>query len=295
MLKQLLSLLILTILLASCEFLQATDNGGNRKDQNNPRDPRRDDPAITVEDMPQFLNSQMFRAQGTNIYKHSQVTEFFQNRDEAPLPNTLFPIPRKSQDMDQLTSRPNDPNNCGYDFDAGVEPTISMRIADCRDKNPDNVKAHFWSGKNNGLSGEGDWRLVAHKGERSVWLDVSTGLIWSPPTVERSWEFASGSGVAEVDRICNGANDIANETDFFLGITPEEVAWRLPTRNDYLQADINGSRYVLSIIGDSQIYWTANYITESQQAWAIQQNTGILSRQAETHSLRVRCVGNVLK
>lgn len=297
MFKQLLSLLFLTILLASCEFLEATDNGGNRKDNANSRNDRqKDDPPFTAEDMPRFINSQMFRAQGTRVYKHSEVTILFQNNDETPLPNTLHPIPLKTQDMDADTSRPNDrPTSCGIDL-PGPDITIKARINDCKEKNSENIKAHYWNGKNNGLSGEGDWRLVAHKGGKSIWLDVSTGLLWSPATVARPWNYASGAEVAETDQICNGANDSANDgTDFFLGITPDEVAWRLPTRNDYLQADINGSRFVLSITPDTNVYWTANYIRESQHAWAIQHSTGILSKVAEATSLNIRCVGDVLK
>ena len=301
MIPNLLVLLSLSFLLSGCDFFKAADNGGNREDaQDNPdedpRDPNRNTRAITADDMPLYLNSQMFRAQDSTIYKEAQIAKFMAPGSEETLPNTLFPVPDKIvHDMDRNTTRPNRPESCGWSFPADTQVNIATRIADCRAKNPDNFKAHTWSGKENGLAGEGRWRLVVHRDGKSLWEDTSTGLLWSPPTVERNWDRASGNVNDPLLAVCNGASDIANKTGYFLGVKADEVAWRLPTRNDYLQADINGSRFVLSIEGDDDIYWTANYISEGQDAWAIQHSTGMLSKRDENTPTNVRCVGVVIK
>lgn len=294
--KQTFIFLLMSLLLVSCGAFEATSNddhedasgdGGGSTPQNT-----RDTQFLTAEEMPYALNSQMFRDPGTKIYKYVEERAFYV-KDE--LPSTLQPIPDKQMgDMNALINRPNKPENCGITFDGG-SITIDRRIADCIEKNSDNARAHMWNGQDNGVSGEGIWKLVAHKNERSVWLDVSTGLIWSPPINERAWDYASGN-VSESEQICNGANDTA-EKDYFLGIQADEAAWRLPTRNDFLQADLNGSRFVLSLLpeGDDTFYWTANYVSSEASAWAIQHNTGILVKRPEGNLTAIRCVGNVIK
>lgn len=295
MTKHSIVFLLLSVLLSSCGGFNAASNSDRSDDSNGPSQPQGDDnntQAITVEDMPTVLNSQMFRDLGTKIYKYAQESELFRKNT---LPATLHPVPDKQAfDQDRLTIRPATAQNCGFEFTSGAV-TIARRINDCQTRNSSNVRAHTWDGTDNGLAGEGRWRLVIYKNGRSVWLDVATGLVWSSPISPRNWNYASGN-VPESEQICNGSNDTAAK-DFFLGIQADEVSWRLPTRGDFLQADLNGSRFVLSTSpqGDANVYWSANYISDSQQAWAIQHNTGILSRRSENEMLYIRCVGNVLK
>lgn len=295
MMKQSVIFLLLGALLSSCGAFDAASNSDRKKDDDGAgRDGEpQDNPApqtrfASAEEMRFALNTQMFRDRGTDIYKYAQERDFFL---ENQLPATLHPVPDKQfHDMDARTTRPNDAVDCGLDIAGSA--TIDRRIADCIDKNEDNPAAYSWDGEENGISGESDWQLVAHKNGRSVWMDIATGLLWSPPIAANTWERASGN-VSEAEQVCNAAND----NDFFLGIALEEASWRLPTRNDYLQADLNGSRYVLSIApeGDDQVYWTANYISGESKAWAIQHNTGILEKRSEDSPAAIRCVGNVVK
>ncbi|MCO4755823.1 MAG: hypothetical protein KC478_15180 [Bacteriovoracaceae bacterium] len=287
MYKQLLGTLLSILLLAGCEAFDATSNS-DRDDDNNsePRDTTTT-PTITPQVPAEHLNSQIFRDKGTKVYKHSEVSKL---SIAGELPNTLHLIPSKTLDDQTRTDRPSpNPSDCGEGT------SIKARINDCASKNSTNSRAYLWDGQVNGLSGEGDWMLVATKDSKSIWMDARTELIWSAPITEANWNQASGN-ISESDQICN-ASVLPESSERFLGISSEEVVWRLPTRGDYLQADINGSRFVLSteLEGDSNIYWTANYIPEDSQAWAIRHNTGELIKRADTDLLPVRCVGVVLK
>lgn len=254
------------------------NNSGNRNTQ-----------TFSDEEAREAINSQIFRDQGANsaIYSYAQETLFNSPDAQDPYPSILSPIPSKGQHLqDDVTIRAVDANDCG---NVSTFNSINRRLGDCATKNSANELAYIWNAVDNGVAGEGNWRLVAKKGDKSVWQDQRTGLLWSDNIASADWEKASGN-VAIRDQICNGAN-----TEFS-GIDQDEVVWRLPTRGDYLQADIDGARFVLSTKkeGDETVYWTANFAGDDK-AWAIQHNTGVLSLQDTTSSQAVRCVGNVIK
>lgn len=292
---QTLIYLVMATLLASCGAFEASDNSDRKENpddsrQGNNNEPTSDVEPLRTEDLPEALNSQIFRSKGTKIYKYGDESALTR-ADE--LPSTLHPVPDKvAHDMDKLTGRVNKGVNCGIDLDDS-NPTITKRMNDCKSKNSSDVLSYYWSGKDNGLAGENDWRLVARNGDKAIWLDVATGLIWSPSLPQNTWDLASGN-VEEAEQICNGANDTSSK-NFFLGIKADEVSWRLPTRGDFLQADLNGSRFVLPADEEALNYWTANYISDEASAWSIELSSGILSKTGENNSLAIRCVGSVLK
>ncbi|MBC74745.1 MAG: hypothetical protein CME64_01900 [Halobacteriovoraceae bacterium] len=274
MYKQVLGTFLLVALTSGCVAFDATDNE-DRSDGDPAPDRTRNTPPVTTLEPADVIRSQIFRDKGTQVYTYSQVA------NQAI--NTVHPIPRKTVDVEESINRPSNPVECG------IGSTIGQRITDCRNKN--NASAYTWVGRENANAGEGDWVLVAHKDNKSIWMDMTTNLLWSSPIGTATWDEASGN-VAPAQQVCN-AQDLAPEDQRFLGIAASEVSWRLPTRNDYLQADINGARYVLSTapLGDSSIYWTANYIPQTSEAWAIRHSTGELFKRSETSTLPVRCVG----
>jgi hypothetical protein len=79
-------------------------------------------------------------------------------------------------------------------------------------------------------------------------------------------------------------------------IPVKNVIWRLPNKQEVLQAYLNGSSGVLSLpdSADSQLFWTVSY-AEDDKAWAIDEATGALSKVATSVQLNIRCIGVVIE
>lgn len=296
---QTLTLFIIAIFsLSAC--LEAPNNSGGRENNN----PQR--PGINTgegeSDLSPYLRSQTFRDRGTSQYTINNLRKFLIDNSANAYPDNIFGIPdRQAHDIDEQTiNYVSSGNNtdCGLLADDN-SPNIQKRIADCKEKFKSNPDARYWEGKRNGLSGEGNWVLVLKKGDRHIWLDESTNLVWTDNITEATWPIASGSEVASTNAICHNdflTQDVADEnTDYFAGLTPDEIKLRLPTRNDFLLADINGARFVLDDLA-SKTYWSANYISDTNQAWTINQKDGILSKTSiSATGISVRCVGIIIK
>ena len=282
MYKQLLATLLILGITSGCVAFDATSND-DREDNGPQRDGGPNTPPSTADEPANVIKSQIFRDKGTQVYTYNEVANSIAGGQAI---KTVHPVPRKTVDLEEAVTRASTPSECGSGN------TISERITDCRNKNQ--ADAYIWFGRQNGIAGEGDWVLVSHKSNKSVWMDLTTNLLWSPPISETNWDAASGNTTA-TEQVCN-ASVVGPEDNRFLGIGAGEVSWRLPTRNDFLQADINGARFVLSTdpLGDSSIYWTANYIAQTSQAWAIRLSTGELLKRSATDNLPVRCVGVAL-
>lgn len=174
--------------------------------------------------------------------------------------------------------------------------TIDSRIADCAAKNTDRA---IWRGQINGNAGEGNWFLVARQGDgKEVWLDATTNYLWSDMVAQTNWCSASGNdedalkenGVS-CKAIQDGMNACVGQT--VQGLGEGLVSWRLPTRGDFLTADLNGARYVFAKTAAQ--YWTATVNGDNrEQAWAIMQANGVLTPVARNEVRGVRCLGRRL-
>lgn len=168
--------------------------------------------------------------------------------------------------------------NCGL----AENLSITARIENCSLLNS---TAAVWDGTTHGASGESLWRLVAREGTSELWLDTRTGHLWSDTIVATGWCNASGAlcPAQTVVPVCSGAS--------FMGLTG--ISWRLPTRNDYLQADLDGLRFVLKPDGGTG-FWTATIDSLSPSrnaAWVYQQTQGTLEKVPFTSDRNVRCIG----
>lgn len=221
----------------------------------------------------------MFRTRNADQLTYLDITKLVQ---EGKLPAWTHMIPNPDRDTDSSVIRAIAPDaDCGI----GAMNTLSARITDCNTKNP---ATHLWDSKLSGISGEGDWMLVTKQGNFTLWMDVTTGLIWSDLVQTANWSTASGARGMEATAICR-----ADADNVALGKIPDtQIQWRLPTRSDFLMADINGARFVLPNL--DQQYWTASHDGNSS-AWSIFQETGILEKESENQVLSVRCVGIVKK
>ncbi|MBY0518194.1 MAG: DUF1566 domain-containing protein [Bacteriovoracaceae bacterium] len=242
------------------------------------------------------IKSQLHHARNISI-----MTAQSETTNALKLPNGYSDIPRVAEADDgrgadsPVVRAVRPPTECGLEASFG---TLAARIRDCATKNPNHYE---WKGAASGNAGEGTWKLVARSSSaKEIWLDETTGMIWSDVVSSSSnWCQASGndeSPFAPATIDCNvvGAGDSKCSGASILGIPASEISWRLPTRGDLLQADLNGSRFVLP--RTDAVIWTATLNgLNRDQAWAQSMTTGILSLANRDTNLSVRCLGRRLK
>lgn len=222
---------------------------------------------------------------------------------EAANSNTAYrPVPDMARDAESgmnLTAttlgRPN--IFCGTDT---TLTSLSARIADCETKNK--LRAS-WTAQTNGTSAEADWLLVAFTAEgKEIWQDQRTKAIWSYIIDKGNWCQASGNnqapeGIITVNCATSIPADEAHSFCFGLEIPGlvDAVHWRLPTRADYLQADIDGIRSVVSTKDlDTTGLWTATMdsaTTDRSKAWVYGQKQGTMTSESLLSTRQVRCIG----
>ncbi len=240
------------------------------------------------------IRSQLPREKGSPVLSYA---EEIQKTLSNSLPVSLYRlIPDQEKDDEsasitvQTLGRPL--VDCGTGSTFG---TITARIADCVQKNSDKAT---WDGTRFGVAGDGNWSLVAKTGGAEFWLDSLTNLIWSPLLEATNWCRASGNsqgvgGNVTVD--CQtGALGPPSCDDATLDVIGTNVRWRIPTRNDFLQADLNGLRSVLTKEAEGTGLWTGTVragSTGRQEAWIYQSKEGTLSSDAMTATRPVRCIG----
>jgi hypothetical protein len=187
--------------------------------------------------------------------------------------------------------------NCGSgDSFIGIDP----RIVDCSEKN--GAKA-LWEGFRYGAAGESTWTLVMRNNSKEIWLDGRTGMVWSHLIVTAedkkifNWCKASGNDQNNTTIAVLDCNELGIGESLCAGQVFEEIGekvnWRLPTRNDYLQADINGFRFVF-VKEESQGLWTATIRALSdgrKEAWVYESKEGTLSGGVLSSLRHVRCIG----
>lgn len=173
--------------------------------------------------------------------------------------------------------------------DCGIAPnaTVGTRVDECGRINGPTASWNYVFSS----AGESVWRLVAKSGNAEVWLDIRTGHIWSDILDTTNWCNASGNQETSPAVNCNTlANNITCVGKAVLGIPG--IKWRLPTRNDFLQADLDGIRFVLKSASTS--FWTATMDSSSfnrSEAWTYNQAQGTLEKAGLTDLRNVRCIG----
>jgi hypothetical protein len=213
----------------------------------------------------------------------------------------LRPIPDMRLDDDggdgvnvtKLQIRPD--KLCGLD----IKATLAEKIGDCATKNTDKA---IWNGTLNAGSAESTWVLVmlAEKSGGSetfeTWIDKRTGMVWSEiVNADGNWCEASGSELLPSDHVGINCAITGKGGSICTKYDPAElpkVTWRLPTRHDYLQADIDGIRFVLH--KGTTTLWTATTtsdVTARDKAWTYNMVTGTLVAELMETARNVRCIG----
>jgi len=241
------------------------------------------------------IRSHLHRSTGTTI-----LTSQGETAAAAALPVGYDEIPNLEQSDDGMSGdsviRAKRPvAECG--LDASLK-TMPQRLRDCATKNPNQSE---WKGVANATAGEGTWKLVARAlDNQEIWLDETTGFMWSYViTTTSNWCQAAGNTqgpIREGGLDCSQLHDSITRCEgaALLGIPASEIAWRLPSRNDYLQADLNGARFVLP--RSNVAVWTATVSSaDRESAWSIVPQSGLLSAQTRSTTMGVRCLGRRLK
>jgi hypothetical protein len=291
-------------------------------------------PGTAICDVGGHLNSTLARTKGTAII--SQKEEIA----AGSLPSGYREIPNVALDSDghggsEVTKASRPTTACGM-----TQATLDARIADCVTRNAGNAT---WNGATHGIGGEGTWSLVTAflpagaNGDpcaglcEEVWRDNRTGLVWSDwlgsaSNTRSTWCPASGN-VENVGVNClPGAGQQPNPAQSWCaesaGLTtpstydPEKggmratatgtspsVRWRLPTRRDFMMADLNGLRFVVP--HSTSYYWTSTlYSGNDDRAWRFEGDygqvfydaqlyggDGVIADDRTSSQSRVRCVG----
>ena len=209
--------------------------------------------------------------------------------------------------------------------DCGIgKTTLTERIDDCAVKNREKA---FWNGTTSGHAGQSNWNLVTRSGANNeVWRDSRTGLIWSSLIrTKLNWCQAAGNiQTNDPKNICNNSNyqpeyekRIARSACEETGTAPAlsgdgtgpggiwntqyhpvkgglganstpSVRWRLPTSNDYKQADIDGIQFVMPVFDNE---WTATLYSSSGWPYAITFVNSLNGSSNRYTLLYLRCVG----
>lgn len=286
--KQILSYGFILALCISCGAAKNSDRKGNQ-----PEGTRGGEFSTNPDDQnfQKYAFSQAYRNQENIRLTYTDMVRALQET-KPDLPGTTFLIPDIEVHIDSNVKGPAKisytVSECGNSVAATV--TLADRIKDCKDKVPD-ANSLTWNGKKSGINGEGDWELISYSAGKKVWQDKRTGLLWSDVVATADYEVATGIKLGNTnnfkDRICQVLEDAPRDA---LGkIHTSKVNWRLPNRNEFLQADINGGRFVLPNSDDEQL-WTSSY-AGNDEAWSIIQKTGELKKVNITTTLKVRCIG----
>lgn len=185
---------------------------------------------------------------------------------------------------------------------SGIFTGVTARIADCATKNADKA---IWEGFRYAASGEGTWQLVSRMDTgKEIWIDNRTGMVWSDTVVNREsgatefdWCKAAGNNQSPTPTLTIDCNTQAAGESACVNLVMDEIGdqiqWRLPTRNDYLQADLNGARFVLNRENINGL-WTATMKSETSgrnMAWIYNSKDGTLTSGELSTTRQVKCIG----
>ncbi|MBA2405836.1 MAG: hypothetical protein H0V66_13755 [Bdellovibrionales bacterium] len=180
-----------------------------------------------------------------------------------------------------------------------IKATLKEKIADCLALN--GLKAS-WNGTIDAGSAESTWNLVtlsetADGSETfEIWQDQRTSMLWSDIiTTEGNWCESSGSQLKPSEYVGEDCEITGKGRSLCTNYGPPElpkVSWRLPTRHDYLQADIDGIRFALT--RSPITFWTATVSTNVKartSAWSYHMITGVVIAEPMDSQRNVRCIG----
>lgn len=297
-LKSLVTGVCLSTLLVSCEEVASNRKMGENRNRRT---------TLAVEgNGSDLLRSHMHRRSVSPVITYAEeIVKTLANE----LPKNLYRIiPLKDTDDEGSAKNVITRNDLGRATEECGNGTtfagIDARIAHCSQINGERAN---WNGTNFGASGEGVWKLVSRSAiGNEIWFDGRTGMVWSDlikkdTLVNFNWCAASGNDEDDTpDEVinCRTLGDALSlcANNSIAGLETQ-VKWRLPTRNDFLQADLNGCRFVMKKENDQGL-WTATIRATSSgrnEAWVYDSTEGTLAGGKMTDLRQVRCIGSPVR
>lgn len=194
-----------------------------------------------------------------------------------------------------------------YTTDCGTTGSVSNRILDCKGEYS---AAATWVGSTEGLYAETTWTLVTRDTTAgiAIWKDNGSGYLWTT-TIATNVSFCQAAGVDQPSYGFNCASNngaklsYCSENSGFsypagvaaklgnLSVASGKVMWRLPTRADYLRAELNGLRYVLPM-GGTDNFWSVNtWSVDPGSIWTFSSEGVVTTTAISDTSTDVICVG----
>jgi len=173
-----------------------------------------------------------------------------------------------------------------------ISDSLKDKIAECLKINGEKSS---WNGTIDAGSAESLWTLVT-LATHEVWMDTRTSMLWTDIiTNDGNWCESSGSSLSSSDHVGENCEITGQSKSLCTNYNPIElpkVSWRLPTRHDYLQADIDGIRFVL--LAGTNTFWTATTSSDVKardKAWTYNMRNGTLIAEPMNTTRHVRCIG----
>ena len=274
------ALLTFTLLLSGCN-----DDMASNRAEKNPQ--RMASETVTV-------YSGIHRERGTTpVSYNTEIGLNSVSNNIRPIPDMRFDD--EGGDEKNVTIRTRPTKKCGLT----IKATLKEKIADCLSLNGDKT---IWNGTINANSAEATWVLVTlseniNGAAYEIWLDQRTGMVWSDVVdIEGNWCEASGSQLQSSDNVGENCEVTGKGQSLCTSYSPNElpgINWRLPTRHDYLQADIDGIRFVLAKVAP-HVFWTATTSSDVKardKAWSYNMINGTLVAELMNSNRLVRCIG----
>lgn len=239
----------------------------------------------------------------------TQISILTETKTETQTGYRIFPVAsdselRKASKLDLPVDYPND---------CGLSGSVTDRIKSCLISYPEKAS---WNGSTRGLYAESIWSLVSRKFSSGliIWRDESTGHLWTSE-IGSNVSYCEAAGVTNENYSSNCESNetpklsycaSGNSMNLVGGGTNQaglssgsgNVTWRLPTRADFMKADLDGLRYVHNLSGFADdLFWTSNSWNEAASFLWIFSGEGDFRRlqwgstEMNNSSIDVMCVG----
>lgn len=283
-------------ILSSCTEAPTSGRGNNKFQSRKPTDVICTDNNTNIQCATTYsalMVSQMYHNIGVAQLSYLEEADHIKMKT---LPKTYRTIPNPQIDNDNTVKHITIGADGEYaKHDCGISDAHSSILArrnDCFSVHENGAGTDEENGKSNWFgnmltnSGEGQWKLVLRDNEKNItlWFDTRTKLIWSHALSPEQWSIASG-----VDQDSSASCHLLNELTKTTASPNGQIEWRLPNRNEFLQADLNGARFVLD--GVDNLFWTASTTELETHAWVIKQSSGELFKEIKSSFKFVRCIG----
>ena len=191
--------------------------------------------------------------------------------------------------------------------ECGLSGNVESRVKEC-----DTI----WIGSLGAKAGGANWSLVSFLNGKQVWRNERTRALWSDELAESNHCRASGN-IQNAGTDCSGNSEsLCAETNSALNVPDKSIAstqviyaeakgemglhsatavlWRLPTREDFMQAYADGATFVLPGFANSN-HWTASvWSGDTSVGWIFYNTAGgnggfYGADRMQSHA--VRCIG----